>query len=224
MKAPIQFALLGATALMVSAGAAKAETADKVVIYQDQLVKAEAARDRNFMQLDVNDDNIVTFAEFDSQALLKNNAETFNRIDANSDGLVTVTEFRTFEKNNSKMRTVTELVGYEETITIVVPTKDTQFMKLDINGDGEVDFKEFQRGAMLDNEYEIFTKIDVDRNKQLSMDEYRAFEKTKGQRITVSDGINRTHADPKRPGDYASATTTRYVPAKTQNFGQRMEY
>jgi hypothetical protein len=119
-------------------------------------------------------------------------------------------------------REVKEIVGYKE--TVVVPSKDGNFVKMDVNGDNVVNFKEFQRAASLENEYAIFTRIDVNQDKLVSVDEYRAFDRTKGPRVSKSDGYKSEPADPKTTAELSAETT--FVPNTTTrtNFRSGIRY
>lgn len=46
------------------------------------------------------------------------------------------------------------------------------FQKMDMNGDGIVNFKEFQKHAQLDNEYARFVRFDADKSGGISHQEY----------------------------------------------------
>lgn len=74
-------------------------------------------------------------------------------------------------------REVTRISGYvyEETI---VNDRDTMFLKIDTSEDGAINFKEFQKAAMLENEYEMFNMNDGNNDDLLSLEEYRNFSKT----------------------------------------------
>lgn len=85
---------------------------------------------------------------------------------------------------------VKELVGYVKTTTIL-NDRDAEFAKMDTSGDGAVNFKEFQKVAILENEYEMFNMNDANNDDLLSIEEYRNFSKEGPAR--VSDGPSRTH-------------------------------
>ena len=70
----------------------------------------------------------------------------------------------------------TTLVGYVETTTIT-NDRDAMLNKIDISQDGAINFKEFQRAALLSNEYEMFDMNDTNNDSLLSLDEYRNFSK-----------------------------------------------
>ncbi len=121
----------------------------------------------------------------------------------------------------AEKKEVTELVGYKETLTVVVPTKDAWFSDMDRNGDGVVNFREFANKAQLDNEYEIFLEIDADRSKTIDLAEYRAYDsKTKGQPVSETVGDTRYSVEGNTHDQVLleQSTTTRFVPAKTYNF------
>lgn len=84
------------------------------------------------------------------------------------------------ESAPKKTHTVTEVVGYEETIVYTVPQKDAAFAQLDVNGDGVVTFNEFRNRTMVDNPYGIFAEMDTSGDKLIQIDEYRVYNPTKG--------------------------------------------
>jgi len=84
------------------------------------------------------------------------------------------------------------IVGYIETTTIT-NERDAMFHKIDTNKDGYIDFKEFQRAALLSNEYSIFVMNDTNNDKFLSIDEYRNFSKqgpAHGERLNSTSTFN----------------------------------
>ena len=74
-------------------------------------------------------------------------------------------------------REVTEVVGYVKTTT-VIHDRDAEFAQIDESRDGAINFKEFQKAAMLENEYEIFNMNDNNKDQLLTIDEWRDFSKT----------------------------------------------
>ena len=82
-------------------------------------------------------------------------------------------------------REVTEVVGYVKTETYI-SDRDDEFAKMDTSRDGAVNFKEFQKAAMLENEYEIFNMNDNNGDELLSMEEWRDFSKTGPSRNDAS--------------------------------------
>ena len=81
-----------------------------------------------------------------------------------------------------KTKEITELVGYDVTeAKSLAGKKEARFAKMDKNADGSVNFKEFRDFAVLDNEYEIFSEIDVDQSKSLTMEEFASYEQGKGR-------------------------------------------
>lgn len=94
---------------------------------------------------------------------------------------------------------VKELVGYVKTTTI--NDRDAEFVRMDTSGDGAVNFKEFQKVAILENEYEMFNMNDTNNDDLLSLEEYRVFSKQGPAR--VSDGPSRTNYNfNKKPMNY----------------------
>jgi len=79
-------------------------------------------------------------------------------------------------------REVTNVVGYVKTET-VYNDRDAEFAKADENHDGNLSFKEFQKAALLDNEYEMFKMNDTNNDGILSLDEFRKFSKQGPARV-----------------------------------------
>ncbi len=73
-------------------------------------------------------------------------------------------------------KTETQVVGYVVTTT-TVSDRDGKFHEIDENKDGAINFKEFQKHAILENEYEMFDMNDTDNDQLLSLEEYRNFSK-----------------------------------------------
>lgn len=95
---------------------------------------------------------------------------------------------------------VKELVGYVKTTT-TINDRDAEFVRMDTSGDGAVNFKEFQKVAILENEYEMFNMNDTNNDDLLSLEEYRVFSKQGPAR--VSDGPSRTNYNfNKKPMNY----------------------
>lgn len=87
-------------------------------------------------------------------------------------------------------REETRVVGYVQTET-VVSDRDAEFRKVDESGDGAINFKEFQKHALLENEYEIFDMNDTNNDQLITIDEWRLFSKHGPQR--VSNGPSSTN-------------------------------
>lgn len=94
------------------------------------------------------------------------------------------------ESAPKKTHTVTEVVGYEETIEYTVPAKDRAFEKMDVNGDGVVTFNEFRNRTNHTEPYGVFTRIDTNRDDLIQLDELRVFSKTKGSHTESSGRFN----------------------------------
>lgn len=95
-------------------------------------------------------------------------------------------------------REVKEIVGYVKTET-VINQRDATYAEMDRNGDGMVDFKEFQRKAMFDNNYAMFKMNDTNNDDLLSLEEFRNFSKHGPARV-ATDGPSGTHYNfNKRP-------------------------
>lgn len=90
----------------------------------------------------------------------------------------------------SEAREVKQVVGYVQT-TEVISDRDDAFRKLDTSGDGAINFKEFQRGVVFENEYEMFKMNDTNNDDLLTMDEFHSFSKQGPAR--VSDGPSMTN-------------------------------
>ena len=93
-------------------------------------------------------------------------------------------------------REVKTVVGYVKTETIY-NDRDAEFARIDDNHDGVVNFKEFQRNAQLDNEYEMFNMNDGNNDDVLSIEEFRKFSK-QGPALT-SSGPNGTYTNFNKP-------------------------
>lgn len=101
-------------------------------------------------------------------------------------GIVTTPSFAAGSQKKPSHR-VNEMVGYVETDT-VVNDRDAEFRKIDTSGDGAINFKEFQRYALLDNEYEMFKMNDTNNDDLLTIDEYRVFSKWGPERVAYGPG------------------------------------
>ncbi|MFA5592428.1 MAG: EF-hand domain-containing protein [Micavibrio sp.] len=93
----------------------------------------------------------------------------------------------------AEAREVKEIVGYVKTET-VVNERDALFNEMDINGDGVVDFKEFQRASRFDNKYAMFKMNDTNNDDLLSLEEFRAFSKHGPARVS-HEGKYGTHSN-----------------------------
>lgn len=94
------------------------------------------------------------------------------------------------ENVKTKTHTVTEVVGYEETINYTVPAKDEAFAKMDRNRDGVVTFVEFRGATNHTEPYGVFTRIDQNQDDLVQLDELRVFSKTKGSHTESSRRFN----------------------------------
>ena len=95
-------------------------------------------------------------------------------------------------------REVKKVVGYVKTET-TYSDRDAEFHKYDTSGDGAINFKEFERAALLDNEYEIFKMNDTNNDDLLTIDEYRVFSKW-GPERSADNGPSQTRYNFNRPG------------------------
>ena len=87
-------------------------------------------------------------------------------------------------------REVTEVVGYVKTET-TLNDRDAEFHKIDESGDGAINFKEFQKHALLENEYEIFDMNDTNNDQLITIDEYRVFSKHGPARVSNGPEMTR---------------------------------
>ena len=95
---------------------------------------------------------------------------------------VTTPAFAADQTGGKKTKEITELVGYDVTeATAAAGQRERRFARMDANKDGSVNFKEFQNYSVLDNEYEIFSEIDEDQSKSLTLEEFASYEQGKGK-------------------------------------------
>lgn len=94
-------------------------------------------------------------------------------------------------------REVTNVVGYVKTETII-NDRDAEFSKIDTSGDGAINFKEFQKYALLENEYEMFKTNDTNNDDLLTIEEYRVFSKSGPAK--VANGLSLTNYNFNRSG------------------------
>lgn len=131
----------------------------------------------------------------------------------------------TVTKNPDGTKTVTEVIGYEETVTYNVPEKDAIFARMDQDNDGVLTWIEFRNNVRADNAYSLFLKMDENGDKVVDINEYRRFDRFRNRVLTESDGDNRVAVDRQFTSTNIPAgearTETRFVPTKTQNFGTR---
>lgn len=87
-----------------------------------------------------------------------------------------------FASEGKKTKEIKTLVGYNvtETTTYEGP-KARLYEKIDANKDGTVTFKEYRNFSNVDNEYAIFSMMDTDRSKTISIEEFVNAQTTKGQ-------------------------------------------
>ena len=97
----------------------------------------------------------------------------------------------------AEAREVKQVVGYVETTT-TYNDRDAEFRKIDLSGDGAINFKEFQKYALLENEYEMFKTNDTNNDDLLTIDEYRVFSKSGPAKI--ADGPSMTSYNFNRNG------------------------
>ncbi len=135
----------------------------------------------------------------------------------------------TVKVNPDGTKTVTEVIGYEETVQYVVPGKDAIFARMDRDGDGVLNWKDFRDSVQMDDEYGTFIRMDKNGDKVVDLNEYRKFDNLRNRVLTESDGDNRISVDRQSVSTVnipngEPRTETRFVPAKTQNFGSRQAY
>lgn len=95
-------------------------------------------------------------------------------------------------------REVTEVVGYVKTET-VINERDALFQEVDRNGDGVLDFKEFQRKAMFENNYAMFKMNDTNNDEVLDVNEFRNFSKHGPARVSEGGPSGTSYNFNKRP-------------------------
>ena len=81
-----------------------------------------------------------------------------------------------FATEMKKTREVKQVVGYVET-TKTYNDRDAEFRRVDTSGDGAINFKEFQAGSILENEFEMFDMNDTNDDQLLTIEEFRNFSK-----------------------------------------------
>ncbi len=96
-------------------------------------------------------------------------------------------------------REVKQVVGYVKTET-TYNDRDAEFHKIDTSGDSAINFKEFQKFAQLENEYEMFNMNDTNNDDLLTIDEYRVFSKQGPAR--VAGGPSMTSYNFNRAGSH----------------------
>ncbi len=96
-------------------------------------------------------------------------------------------------------REVKQVVGYVKTET-TLNDRDAEFHKIDTSADGAINFKEFQRYALLENEYELFNMNDTNNDDLLTIDEYRVFSKQGPAR--VAEGPSMTNFNFNKKGSH----------------------
>ncbi|PZQ44581.1 MAG: hypothetical protein DI551_09830 [Micavibrio aeruginosavorus] len=82
----------------------------------------------------------------------------------------------------AQAREVKQVVGYVKTET-TYSNRDAEFHKIDTSGDGAINFNEFQKYAVLENEYELFNMNDTNNDDLITIDEYRVFSKQGPARV-----------------------------------------
>lgn len=162
---------------------------------QQQLATARARMDTEFTKLDTNKDGQLTKAEFMAAAppvptALPNVSTSFAQFDTNKDGKITFAEYQAvmigrFDALDKQHKgTITEGNGTTVTKADFTSKLGATFKLLDGNGDGAVTQAELQAAELkirqqraaagrtrLDSE---FTKLDTDKNGQLSRAEFMA--------------------------------------------------
>lgn len=95
--------------------------------------------------------------------------------------LLAVIAAPSFAAEVKKTKEIKELVGYNvtETKEYIGPYAKA-FKKMDKDGNGLVNFKEYQARANVDNEYEMFSLIDKDQSKTITIEELINSNVTKG--------------------------------------------
>ncbi len=85
---------------------------------------------------------------------------------------------------------ITEIVGYnvtETTVELQEPKKAALYERMDYNKDGTVTFKEYRNFSTVENEYDVFARMDKDGSKNISYEEFVTFNNTKGSTKVESE-------------------------------------
>jgi Ca2+-binding EF-hand superfamily protein len=95
--------------------------------------------------------------------------------------LIAVASVPAMATEGKKTKEIKSLVGYNVTEKVEYkPAKKAAFMKVDANSDGIITAKEFRNGSNLENPYEDFLLMDTSGDKQVTIDEFANYNKTKG--------------------------------------------
>ncbi len=87
-------------------------------------------------------------------------------------------------------REVRKVVGYVNTETIY-NDRDAEFRRADTSGDGALNFNEFQRAALLQNEYEMFVANDSNNDDLLTIEEFRVFSKSGPAKVATGNSMTK---------------------------------
>jgi Ca2+-binding EF-hand superfamily protein len=87
--------------------------------------------------------------------------------------------FSADKQTEKKTHTVTEVVGYVETVDYPDSINKT-FAKLDKDHNGAISFNEYRNGSMVNEPYRVFLALDSNGDKDVSIQELNDFSKTKG--------------------------------------------
>lgn len=102
--------------------------------------------------------------------------------------LLVVIALPAFAQDGKKTKEITEVVGYNVTETTTYEGPRANFYKkMDRDGSGGVDFKEYQRVASVDNEYAMFMRLDRNGDKSISVEEFVNADVTKGNTNIASE-------------------------------------
>lgn len=130
--------------------------------------------------------------------------------------LLAVIATPSFAADGKKTKEIKEIVGYNFTETQTYEGKQAAlFKKIDYNSDGIVSLKEYQNASNADNEYELFTRIDRDGSKGISMEEFVSVNVTKGNTNIESELFGKVSGTNLRTRKLPAAKTY-YVPVEPE--------
>lgn len=120
---------------------------------------------------------------------------------------LTVPAWTAHATDGHKTKEITEIVGYQVTEGITAPNES--FLKMDRDSNELVNFKEFQNFYMLDDEYRIFSEIDIDESGEITVAEFANYNWEKGT----------THVESKLHGkNQVKGTNLKVKPVEEQTY------